>query len=93
MKPISCSFIARRNLAAFTDTLHIYSPFIAQGDANDLIRFGRINNTLTSFIDHAALIEELNFRKVNSFETVFDIYRHVPTRTYALQGHRATLFL
>ena len=93
VKPISCSFIARRNLAVFAEAFHMYAPFIAQGDANDLIKFGRANNTLTSFFDHKALIDELNKRKLNSFETVFDAYRHVPTRSHALQGHRATLFL
>lgn len=39
IKPISCSFIARRNLGALLDVFGIFAPPIAQGDANDLIRF------------------------------------------------------
>ena len=39
VKPISCSFIARQNLGALLDAYRIYAPHIAQGDANDLIRF------------------------------------------------------
>jgi hypothetical protein len=84
VKPISCSFIARRNLAQLLDIFGIYAPKIAQGDANDLIRFGRINKTLQSF-SREKLIQALNERKYTSFETVFDIYRHVPSRSHAFQ--------
>jgi hypothetical protein len=52
-------------------------PWMAQGDANDLIRFGRINNTLTSFTDKEVLIHALDERRDTYIETVFDVYRHV----------------
>jgi hypothetical protein len=92
VKPISCSFIARQNLAQLLDAFRIHAPKIAQWDANDLIRFGRTHNTLTSFTP-ADLIAGLNVRRDSSEETVFDIYRHVASRSHALQGHRATVFL
>lgn len=85
LKPISCSFIARKNIGAFVDTLRIFNPSITQGDANDLIRFGKINKTLSSFTDKKAFVDALNTRKTQFFETVFDAYRHVSTRSYAFQ--------
>ena len=38
-------------------------------------------------------IDALNKRKTDFVETVFDVYRHVPTRSYAMQGHRVAVFL
>lgn len=71
----------------------IYAPRIAQGDASDLIRFGRFNKTLTSFTDKNALLDALNDRRDVSVETVFDVYRFVSRRSAALQAHRVAVFL
>jgi|GEM_PF-3219092 len=68
-------------------------PWMAQGDASDLIRFGRINNTLTSFTDKTAMINALNERRDVYVETVFDVYRFVSRRSAALQAHRVAVFL
>lgn len=89
----SCSFVARNNIMALLDTMGITAPWMAQGDANDLIRFGRLNNTLTSFTDKKLLLEALDERKDKYFETVFDVYRYVSRRSYAMQGHRVAVFL
>ena len=55
----SCSFVARNNIMALLDAMGITVPWMAQGDANDLIRFGRLNNTLTSFTDKELLLAKL----------------------------------
>ncbi len=89
----SCSFVARNNIMALLDAMGITVPWMAQGDANDLIRFGRLNNTLTSFTDKELLLAALDQRRDEHFETVFDIYRYVSKRSYAMQGHRAAVFL
>lgn len=81
----SCSFITRKNLLALLEKLEISDPWVAQGDALDLIHFGKVNNTLTSFTDKNMIIPALNQRRADFFETVFDIYRYVPTRSRALQ--------
>jgi len=81
----SCSFIARKNIGELLDAMGISSSWMAQGDANDLIRFGELNHTLTSFTDKKAFVAALDARKAEFFETVFDIYRRVPTRSYAMQ--------
>lgn len=52
-----------------------------------------MNNTLTSFSDKKAFLDALDERRKERFETVFDVYRHVATRSYAYQGHRVTVFL
>lgn len=88
-----CSFIARKNIISLTTAFGAPHSWMAQGDANDLIRFGRHNRTLTSFSNKKLIIEALNARKDTFVETVFDVYRHVPNRTYALQGHRVAVFL
>lgn len=88
-----CSFVARNNIINLLDAMGIPTPWMAQGDANDLIRFGRVNKTLTSFTDKKLLIDALNQRKDAHVETVFDVYRYVSTRSYALQGHRVAVFL
>ncbi len=89
----SCSFIARKNIIALLAALGMTNSWVAQGDANDLIQYGRFNRTLTSFKDKKSIIEALNQRKTDFVETVFDVYRHVPTRSYAMQGHRVAVFL
>lgn len=38
-------------------------------------------------------MRSLDERRDTFLETVFDVYRHVPSRSYAFQGHRATVFL
>ncbi|MCB9807267.1 hypothetical protein H6768_05315 [Candidatus Peribacteria bacterium] len=88
-----CSFTARHNIVSLLNAMNIPIPWMAQGDASDLIRFGRINNTLTSFTDKTALIEALNQRKDEHVETVFDVYRFVVRRSPALQAHRVAVFL
>lgn len=88
-----CSFTARHNIIALLNAMNIPTPWMAQGDASDLIRFGRINNTLTSFTDKTALIDALNQRKDEYIETVFDVYRFVARRSPSLQAHRVAVFL
>lgn len=88
-----CSFTARHNLMSILSAMGISSPWMAQGDAHDLIRFGRFNRTLTSFTDKNELIEALNQRRDQHVETVFDVYRFVTKRSYALQAHRVAVFL
>lgn len=81
----SCSFIARKNLLDLLTVLDIPNPWIAQGDALDLIEFGKYNHTLTSFPDKYDVIPALDRRRIDFYETVFDVYRYVPTRSRALQ--------
>lgn len=80
-----CSFIARKNILSLVSAFGLNVSWMPQGDANDLIRFGRHNRTLTPFSEKKNIIEALNQRKDAFVETVFDVYRHVPTRSYALQ--------
>ena len=89
----ACSFIARNNIMQLLTAMGIALPWVAQGDAHDLIRFGRVNNTLQSFTDKKILINTLNARRDEHVETVFDVYRFVARRSYALQAHRAVVFL
>lgn len=89
-----CSFTARHNLLNLIGAMGLPNPaWMPQGDAHDLIRFGRFNRTLTSFTDKNALIEALNQRRDQHVETVFDVYRFVSKRSYALQAHRVAVFL
>lgn len=81
----ACSFIARNNIIQFLDAMGVAPDFIARGDANELIRFGRAGNTLTSFTDKTQLIEALNERYNVHVETVFDVYRFVARRSERLQ--------
>lgn len=88
-----CSFTARNNIIHLLGAMGLPTPWLAQGNANDLIRFGRFNNTLTSFTDKNLLLEALNHRRDERVETVFDVYRFVSQRSYALQAHRVAVFL
>jgi len=89
-----CSFTARHNLLNLLGAMGLPNPsWMPQGDAHDLIRFGRFKRTLTSFTDKKALIEALNERRDQHVETVFDVYRFVTKRSYALQAHRVAVFL
>jgi len=89
-----CSFTARHNLLNLIGAMGLSAPsWMPQGDAHDLIRFGRFNRTLTSFTDKKALIEALDQRRDQHVETVFDVYRFVTKRAYALQAHRVAVFL
>lgn len=89
----SCSFLARHNLLFLLDAMGVSPTWMAQGDANDLIRFGRFNGTLTSFTEKQAFLDALDSRKNDHMETVFDVYRFVATRSYDLQSHRVAVFL
>ncbi len=88
----SCSFIARNNLDMLLKTMKVDHPWIAQGDASDLILYGRLNKTLASF-SKEEIIPALEKRYRENFETLFDVYRFVPERSYALQSHRTVVFL
>lgn len=88
-----CSFTARSNIVHILGAMGLPAPWMAQGDAHDLIRFGRSNNTLSSFTDKNLLIEALDARRDEHVETVFDVYRFVSQRSYALQAHRVAVFL
>lgn len=61
------------------------STDIARGDANDLIRSGRIYGTLTSFTEKEILLDTLTERHDAHIETVFDVYRFVGRRPVGLQ--------
>jgi len=89
----ACSLISRNNIIQLLTAMGIALPWLAQGDAHDLIRFGRINNTLHSFSDKKLLIDGLNSRRDEHVETVFDVYRFVDRRSHALQAHRVVVFL
>jgi len=80
----ACSFIARNNLNLLTDSLGIVVD-IARGDAADLVKFGRVYETLTSFSDKDELIAALYERYDAHIETVFDVYRFVGRRPVGLQ--------
>ncbi len=89
----ACSFIARNNISLLLEAMSISSDTIARGDANELIQFGRINNTLTSFTEKEKLLTALKDRKDEYVETVFDVYRFVARRPAHLQAHRVAVFL
>jgi hypothetical protein len=89
----ACSFTARHNIIHLLSAMGLPTPWMAQGDAHDLIRFGRSNNTLTSFTDKNLLLEALNRRRDEHVETVFDVYRFASQRSYTLQAHRVAIFL
>jgi hypothetical protein len=61
------------------------SDDIVRGDANDLIRSGRIHESLTSFAKKDTLLAALTERHNHSIETVFDVYRFVGRRPMSLQ--------
>ncbi len=81
----ACSYIARNNIVLLLESMGIPSAEIARGDANDLIRSGRIYGTLTSFTDKEALLGALTERHDTYVETVFDVYRFVARRPEYLQ--------
>lgn len=81
----ACSFIARNNIIQLLEAMNVASDMIARGDANDLIRFGKINETLTSFVDKNILLQALDERYEEHVETVFDVYRFVARRSERLQ--------
>lgn len=89
----ACSFTARNNITQILNAMGLSTPWLAQGDAHDLIRFGRSNNTLSSFTDKTLLLAALNDRRDEHVETVFDMYRFVSQRSYDLQAHRVAVFL
>ena len=86
----SCSYIARKNLGVLLDALGIPSDGMAKGDALKLILE---KNTLTPFTSTKNIIATLNKRRDQFVETVFDLYRYVPTRPLEIQGHRVAVFL
>ena len=88
----ACSFIARNNIIQLLEAMNVASDMIARGDANDLIRFGKINETLTSFVDKNILLQALDERYEEHVETVFDVYRFVARRSERLQWHRVAVF-
>lgn len=89
----ACSFIARHNINMLLDAMGRGGQWVAQGDAHDLIRFGLLGHKFLEFTDKNRLISTLDNRFKNQLETVFDIYRYVSNRSYALQSHRVAVFL
>jgi hypothetical protein len=89
----ACSYIARNNIVLLLESMGVPSTDIARGDANDLIRSGRIYGTLTSFTQKEALLDALTERHNAYVETVFDVYRFVGRRPPGLQWHRVAVFL
>lgn len=81
----ACSFIARNNIIQLLEAMNVSPDMIARGDANELIRFGRAGNTLTSFTIKEDLLRALEERFEEHVETVFDMYRFVARRPQHLQ--------
>ncbi len=81
----ACSFIARNNIVQLLEAMNVSPDMIARGDANELIRFGRADNTLTSFTVKEDFLMALEVRHEAYMETVFDVYRFVARRPERLQ--------
>jgi hypothetical protein len=90
----SCSFIARNNIQQLLAAMGlITTDTLPRWDAKDLIEKGMLWNTVQPFEKPEHLIEAIDARNRDFFETVFDAYRYVPSRSPEIQFHRITLFL
>lgn len=89
----SCSFIARNNLQELLTAMGIINTSgLPRWDAKDLIQKGIFWKTVQAFENPENIFEVLDTRNRDFFETVFDAYRYVPTRSPEIQFHRVAFF-